>query len=365
MDRNSTTNPAARVDLAQLPTSALTTEGTLKTASSTTFATTQKNYRPVTTTKTTKKQQQDKKFCTPHAHDVLIGRGSSVNSHPGNVQYRIWIEDTKAEYKRVCKQEKKFIAHQVVEQVRSLNPPGRFLQKDTARKAWFEVQDNAVVHEKVSRALREHRTSSTYLPQNTNSMTSHTSNRSSTHSLKLKQIQSVASMPTVASAAVAALTMASSPLPLSALSHHPSCTIIHCYCHEKDDSSADTKRRKTRRKLNGASVRSSGKSDLTKARTCQQQDIDEITMNHILSTTKDLQMYHDAEFCDFASTTGHQLDKFDDEHFANYIMALDYSYNSNMEKQLNDDESFDSSQHQQDSLLVDYAFDEDFSSPAA
>jgi len=167
-------------------------------------------------------------------------------------------------------------------------------------------------------------------------MTSHTSNQS-VQNLNLKQIENVASMPTVASAAVAALSMTSSPLPMSTLSHHPSCTTIHCYC----------------------------KSDTKKEGSSNQQDIDEITMNHILSTTKDLQMYHDAEFCDFASTTGHQLDKFDDEHFANYIMALDYSYNSNMEKQLNDDEAFDSSKHQQDSLLVEYAFDEDFSSPAA
>jgi hypothetical protein len=95
----------------------------------------------------------------PHPNDVLSGRGGGINSHPGNKTFRDWVRERKEAYNlAITKAEKAEIAHEVINLVRSLNPPGRFLQRDpnsvTGYSWWVEVDSNRALA-KTSQALRE------------------------------------------------------------------------------------------------------------------------------------------------------------------------------------------------------------------
>ena len=67
---------------------------------------------------------------TLNDNDVLSGRGGRINNHPGNVTFRLIVEDYKHEYldPRTRKLEKAHVAARLVAQIRSTNPPGRFLK---------------------------------------------------------------------------------------------------------------------------------------------------------------------------------------------------------------------------------------------
>eukprot|EP00980_Cylindrotheca_fusiformis_P016495 scaffold4914_cov108-Cylindrotheca_fusiformis.AAC.7 len=96
----------------------------------------------------------------PHPHDVLSGRGGGINSHPGNKTFRAWVADRKEAYNlAITKAEKAEVAHEVMNLVRSQQPPGRFLTRDTSSSAvgqswWVEVDGNRALA-KTSQALRE------------------------------------------------------------------------------------------------------------------------------------------------------------------------------------------------------------------
>jgi hypothetical protein len=95
----------------------------------------------------------------PNPNDVLSGRGGGINSHPGNKTFRDWVRERKDGYNlAITKAEKAEIAHEVIYLVRSLNPPGRFLQRDpnsvTGYSWWIEVDSNRALA-KTSQALRE------------------------------------------------------------------------------------------------------------------------------------------------------------------------------------------------------------------
>jgi hypothetical protein len=91
----------------------------------------------------------------PHENDVLCGRGV-VNSHPGNEQYRKFIDLKKQLYLTArFKREKRLISCQIVDQVRNLNPPGRFLMNDPANPCiWHDIGDEKA-RDKTSQTLRE------------------------------------------------------------------------------------------------------------------------------------------------------------------------------------------------------------------
>lgn len=65
-------------------------------------------------------------------NDVLSGRGGRVNKNPGNVTFRLVAEGYKREYldPRTPKLSKAHVAARLVAQIRSSNPPGRFLMED-------------------------------------------------------------------------------------------------------------------------------------------------------------------------------------------------------------------------------------------
>ena len=92
----------------------------------------------------------------PHHNDVLCGRGGTINDHPGNKQYRKMVDNKKRVYLSArFKREKRLIATGIVEQIRNLNPPGRFLMKEGKDSStWFDIGD-VKAREKVSQALRE------------------------------------------------------------------------------------------------------------------------------------------------------------------------------------------------------------------
>ena len=77
-------------------------------------------------------------------NDVLSGRGGRINNHPGNITFRTVVEDYKREYldPRIRKLEKAHVAARLVAQIRSANPPGRFLKEDPDHPGKFvEIGD--------------------------------------------------------------------------------------------------------------------------------------------------------------------------------------------------------------------------------
>jgi len=89
----------------------------------------------------------------PTDNDVLFGRGNFVNRHKGNLVYRQICREAKAQYIKCSKLEKKEISVKIVKKIRALDPPGRFLKRNTTG-VWFDVGDQEA-REKTSQTLRD------------------------------------------------------------------------------------------------------------------------------------------------------------------------------------------------------------------
>ena len=89
-----------------------------------------------------------------NSNDVLCGRGGKTNIHSGNITFRMLVNDYKDKYLLAKKKDKPLIAAEVVDMIRSLDPPGRFLKKDPDLGYWVDVGDQKA-KEKASQALRE------------------------------------------------------------------------------------------------------------------------------------------------------------------------------------------------------------------
>ncbi len=87
-------------------------------------------------------------------NDVLCGRGGATNSHIGNRAFRQLVKEYKDKYLRAKKKEKPSVAGEIVDKIRSLDPPGRFLKKDRDTGYWLDIGDIRA-KEKTSQALRE------------------------------------------------------------------------------------------------------------------------------------------------------------------------------------------------------------------
>lgn len=90
----------------------------------------------------------------PHAHDVMCGRGGGTNNHAGNQHWRSLVTSNKRLYLSLPKRRKMQVAKSIVQAIRMQNPPGRFLQKDSKTKMWYDIGDETAQH-KTSQALRE------------------------------------------------------------------------------------------------------------------------------------------------------------------------------------------------------------------
>lgn len=62
-------------------------------------------------------------------NDVLLGRGATTNSHPGNVNFRNMCAAAKPNFVVAANAEKRQIAIATAQHVMALDPPGRFLER--------------------------------------------------------------------------------------------------------------------------------------------------------------------------------------------------------------------------------------------
>jgi hypothetical protein len=98
----------------------------------------------------------------PGKNDVLHGRGYKIRTSPGNLLYRSLVVAAKAGFDAAPTSLKGIYAHQVVNHIFSLEPPGRFLKKideDSDVDCWEEVSKEEAVN-KVRQALRDAKPSS-------------------------------------------------------------------------------------------------------------------------------------------------------------------------------------------------------------
>lgn len=87
-------------------------------------------------------------------NDVVFGRGPSVCSHNGNMQYRRIVCQYKKSYQMSRKSEKQAVIEKVRQAIEKLDPPGRFVEFAT-RNQLIPVTCKERIHEKISQALRD------------------------------------------------------------------------------------------------------------------------------------------------------------------------------------------------------------------
>jgi hypothetical protein len=97
-------------------------------------------------------------------HDVLSGRGVNIAHHPGNQRFRTLVT-TRAD-DNYCTQysasEKRAVAEEIIKHIKALDPPGRFLKRDTRVKTnsrglngpWMEISQREAI-KKTCQALRD------------------------------------------------------------------------------------------------------------------------------------------------------------------------------------------------------------------
>lgn len=90
----------------------------------------------------------------PYKNDVLSGRGNSVNFHPGNEYFRSLVKQYRVEYVACPKPLKGHFSKLIVDNILSLDPPGRFLKQDPKTKLWTEIGYKKSL-DKTRQALRE------------------------------------------------------------------------------------------------------------------------------------------------------------------------------------------------------------------
>lgn len=87
-------------------------------------------------------------------NDVLCGRGVLTNHHPGNVFFHKLVCLNQKSYLLVTKRDKAGVAKGIVNTIRSLKPPERFLKKArdiNANGIWVEIGDRRAREKTVKR----------------------------------------------------------------------------------------------------------------------------------------------------------------------------------------------------------------------
>lgn len=78
-------------------------------------------------------------FDEPHKNDVVFGRGK-CNMRPGNKQWQRLMREVKSDQNYPMQEGEK--ARLIVDQIRKMSPPGRFLARDKNTKRWIDVGDD-------------------------------------------------------------------------------------------------------------------------------------------------------------------------------------------------------------------------------
>jgi hypothetical protein len=92
--------------------------------------------------------------CKPSPNDVLFGKGHKCQNHHGNCYFRQAVTNNKIQYLQATNTfEKDAIAHNILQSVKRLNIPGRFLKKAHDGKYYASSDKDALI--KIKQALRE------------------------------------------------------------------------------------------------------------------------------------------------------------------------------------------------------------------
>ena len=86
---------------------------------------------------------QEEGTITPHAHDVLCCKHTTVFLHAGNVHFRNLLYTNHEAYvsAKANRQKQSLIIRKVVEEVKERDPPGRFLRIQATTSLWGEISD--------------------------------------------------------------------------------------------------------------------------------------------------------------------------------------------------------------------------------
>ncbi|KAL7481489.1 hypothetical protein ACHAW6_007190 [Cyclotella cf. meneghiniana] len=98
--------------------------------------------------------QQLNCITTPNANDVLSGRGNLANRHPGNEHFRSLTSSHVIFSVHKAKPRKAMYSKLIYDEIRSLDPPGRFIKQDPNTKLWNDIGKKAALA-KTRQALRE------------------------------------------------------------------------------------------------------------------------------------------------------------------------------------------------------------------
>jgi hypothetical protein len=111
--------------------------------------------QPLILTSTESSNQGREPTETPGYFDVLLGRGKTHLTHPGNERLRTVVSMHSMRYNAATlRKEKTAITQEIVEIIQtSGDPPGRFLQFDQEAPGWVKVKDE-VARRKVSHSIR-------------------------------------------------------------------------------------------------------------------------------------------------------------------------------------------------------------------
>lgn len=99
-------------------------------------------------------EEQLTNIAQPGANDVLSGRGNFVNHHSGNENFRLLVKSHKNAYVACPKNQKAIYSKLIYDEIRSMNPPGRFLKQDPNTKLWSDIGEKKAL-DKTRQALRE------------------------------------------------------------------------------------------------------------------------------------------------------------------------------------------------------------------
>jgi len=100
------------------------------------------------------REGQDDSDIVVNENDVLFGRGGKNNQHSGNKRLRDVAQIHKAAYNSATKKQKSEISRYIVDHMKKLDPPGRFIKTNPVTGKWEEVPDDAA-REKAAQVLRD------------------------------------------------------------------------------------------------------------------------------------------------------------------------------------------------------------------
>jgi len=81
----------------------------------------------------------------PHSHDVLFGRGNQCTQHPGNVLLRQLLLPRKNLFVSSSPDARKRLVYQVYAELRQLDPPPRFLTRQSSSNSWIQVSEEKAI----------------------------------------------------------------------------------------------------------------------------------------------------------------------------------------------------------------------------